>query len=94
MPDELNFLSQIDSDFVFFWKLGCKDPWLHFMWSAYGGTAISCRRNLLACIKPIKLNNSWVTAIDLSITMNGVQNKIIIASIYMPADVVIWMLLF
>ena len=26
----------------------------------YGGTAILCRRNLLACVKPIKLNNSRV----------------------------------
>jgi len=42
-----------------------------------GVTASLCRRNLEARVKPIKLSNSRVTATELSITMNGVQNTII-----------------
>jgi exonuclease III len=87
MPDELNFLSYINPDFVFFGSSAVKVNESILCGRPYGGIAILCRRNLVDCVKAIKYNNPRVTAIELSVIINGVQNTIVIASIYMPVDV-------
>ena len=87
MPDELNYLSTIDSHFVFFGSSAVDISSTLLCGRPYGGTAILCRLNTADSVKLVKCNNPRITAIELTVSLNENLVTILLASVYMPVDV-------
>ena len=87
MPNELNYLSTIDSDFIFFGSFAVDISSTLLSGRPYGGTAILCRRNIAESVKSAKCNNPRITAVELTVSLNGSFVTMLLASVYMPADV-------
>lgn len=87
MPDELNYLSTIDPDFVFFGSSAVDISSGLLRGRPYGGTAILCRRNITKSVKLVNCNNPRITAIELTLSLNGSFDTILLASVDMRVDV-------
>jgi len=86
-PDELNYLSTIDSDFVFFGSSAVDINSALLCGRPYGGTAILYRLNIADSVTLVKCNSSRITAIELIVSLNENPVTILLASVYMPVDV-------
>lgn len=87
MPDELNYLSTIDPDFVFFGSSAVDVNSTLLCGRPYGGTAILCRLNVAGSVRLVKCNNPRITAIELTVSLNENLVTLLLASVYMPVDV-------
>ena len=87
MPGEISYLSTVDSNFVFFGSSAVDVSSAVLCGRPYGGTAILCRQNIAGVVKPVKCDNTRITAIELAVHLNGSLTTILLVSVYMPVDV-------
>ena len=86
LPDELSYLSAVDTNFVAFGSSAVDITTNVLAGRPYGGTAILCNQNLAPSIKLVDNTNSRITAVELTVIINAVTTTLLLASIYMPVD--------
>lgn len=82
LPNELNFLSSIHSDFYSCGQSAVSLTSGILIGRPYGGTGILYRKNLASLVQSIDAHDSRISAI----IFNSAIGPVLIASIYMPTD--------
>jgi len=86
LPDDVGFLSSIDTDFVAFGSSAVNTQSNLLTGRPYGGTAILCRRTLAASVKLMSNTGPRITAVEMKISVRNVESLIMLISVYMPTD--------
>ena len=82
LPNELNFLSQIHSDFYSYGQSAVDLSHDILIGRPYGGTGVLFRKNLAPFVQSVDTHDSRISAVILKSSIGPV----LIASVYMPTD--------
>jgi len=89
MSDELNYLSTIGPEFVFFGSSVVDISSALLCGRPYGGTAILCRLNIADNVKLVKCNNPRIAAVELTASLNE-RVRALLASVCLYASSCMW----